>query len=119
LLLDEPTNHLDLMSLMWFRNYLKNYPGAILMISHDRDFMDELVQNVYEIEESKLIPYQGNYSDYLRKREENYERAISAWKNQQKEIERCRSSSTASAPWPPRPRRRRAASAARKDGQAR
>jgi ATP-binding cassette subfamily F protein 3 len=87
LLLDEPTNHLDLMSLMWFRNYLKNYPGAILMISHDRDFMDELVQNVYEIEESRLIPYQGNYSDYLQKREENWERAMQAWKNQQKEIE--------------------------------
>jgi ATP-binding cassette subfamily F protein 3 len=72
---------------MWFRNYLKNYPGAILMISHDRDFMDELVQNVYEIEESKLIEYQGNYSDYLRQREENYERAMVTWKNQQKEIE--------------------------------
>jgi ATP-binding cassette subfamily F protein 3 len=87
LLLDEPTNHLDLMSLMWFRNYLKNYPGAILMISHDRDFMDELVENVYEIEESKLITYSGNYSDYLRLREENWERANQAWKNQQKEIE--------------------------------
>jgi ATP-binding cassette subfamily F protein 3 len=57
------------------------------MISHDRDFMDELVQNVYEIEESKLIEYQGNYSDYLRQREENYERAMVTWKNQQKEIE--------------------------------
>jgi ATP-binding cassette subfamily F protein 3 len=87
LLLDEPTNHLDLLSLMWFRNYLKNYPGAILMISHDRDFMDELVQNVYEIEESKLIAYKGNYSDYLKQREENWERAMQAYKNQQKEIE--------------------------------
>jgi ATP-binding cassette subfamily F protein 3 len=87
LLLDEPTNHLDLLSLMWFRNYLKNYPGAILMISHDRDFMDELVQNVYEIEDSKLISYSGNYSEYLRLREENWERAYQAWKNQQKEIE--------------------------------
>lgn len=87
LLLDEPTNHLDLLSLMWFRNYLKNYPGALLIISHDRDFMDELVQQVYEIEESKLISYQGNYSDYLKQREENYERAMQAYKNQQKEIE--------------------------------
>ncbi|HEY1052938.1 MAG TPA: ABC-F family ATP-binding cassette domain-containing protein, partial [Prosthecobacter sp.] len=87
LLLDEPTNHLDLSALWWFRNYLKNYPGAILMISHDRDFMDELVQSVFEIEESKLISYQGNYSDYLKQREENWERANQAWKNQQKEIE--------------------------------
>lgn len=87
LLLDEPTNHLDLLSLMWFRNYLKNYPGALLIISHDRDFMDELVQQVYEIEESKLQSYQGNYSDYLKQREENYERAMQSYKNQQKEIE--------------------------------
>jgi ATP-binding cassette subfamily F protein 3 len=87
LLLDEPTNHLDLLSLMWFRNYLKNYPGALLIISHDRDFMDELVQSVYEIEESRLIAYQGNYSDYLKQREENWERANQAFKNQQKEIE--------------------------------
>jgi ATP-binding cassette subfamily F protein 3 len=87
LLLDEPTNHLDLLSLMWFRNYLKNYPGALLIISHDRDFMDELVQSVYEIEESRLIAYQGNYSDYLKQREENWERANQAYKNQQKEIE--------------------------------
>lgn len=87
LLLDEPTNHLDLLSLMWFRNYLKNYSGALLIISHDRDFMDELVQSVYEIEESRLIAYQGNYSDYLKQREENWERANQAYKNQQKEIE--------------------------------
>ena len=87
LLLDEPTNHLDLVALMWFRDYLKHYPGAILMISHDRDFMDELVQNVYEIEESKLISYQGNFSSYLEQREENWKRAMQAYKNQRKEID--------------------------------
>ena len=87
LLLDEPTNHLDLMSLLWFRNYLKNYSGAILMISHDRDFMDELIETVYEIDESRLLNYQGNYSDYQRLKEENYETALRAYKNQQKEIE--------------------------------
>ncbi|MDZ4289128.1 MAG: ABC-F family ATP-binding cassette domain-containing protein [Prosthecobacter sp.] len=87
LLLDEPTNHLDLLSLMWFRNYLKNYPGAILLISHDRDFMDELIETVYEIEDSKLIQYQGNYSTYLKQKEENWERAMKAYKNQQREIE--------------------------------
>lgn len=87
LLLDEPTNHLDLMSLMWFRNYLKHYPGAIVLISHDRDFMDELIESVYEVDDGKLTPYTGNYSDYLRQREENHERAMTAWKNQQREIE--------------------------------
>ena len=87
LLLDEPTNHLDLLSLLWFRQYLKNYPGAVLMISHDRDFMDVLVQTVYEIDESKLICYQGNYTDFLKQKEENYERALQSFKNQQKEIE--------------------------------
>ncbi len=87
LLLDEPTNHLDLLSLLWFRDYLKHYSGAILMISHDRDFMDELIETVYEIDESKLIRYTGNYSSYLTQKEANYERALQAFKNQQKEIE--------------------------------
>ncbi len=87
LLLDEPTNHLDLMSLLWFRQYLKNYPGAILVISHDRDFMDEIVQTVYEIDESKLLRWTGNYSTYLTQKEAAYERAVLAYRLQQKEIE--------------------------------
>jgi len=87
LLLDEPTNHLDLLSLMWFRNYLKQYPGAILLISHDRDFMDELIESVYEIDEAKLTFYKGNYSAHLKQREEAYERAVSSYRNQQKEID--------------------------------
>jgi ATP-binding cassette subfamily F protein 3 len=87
LLLDEPTNHLDLLSLLWFREYLKGYSGAILMISHDRDFMDQLVETVYEIEEGKFTQYSGNYSQYLQQREENHERATTAYRNQQKEIE--------------------------------
>jgi ATP-binding cassette subfamily F protein 3 len=87
LMLDEPTNHLDLISLLWLQNYLKNYSGALLMISHDRQFMDELVQTVYDIDDQKLIPYTGNYSDFVRQREENYERQAAAYKNQQKEID--------------------------------
>src|SRR5688500_11624864 len=86
LLLDEPTNHLDLMALLWLQNYLKNYSGAVLLISHDRQFMDELVTQVHEISEKKLIAYTGNYSDYLRQREERYDRQLAAYKNQQKEI---------------------------------
>jgi ATP-binding cassette, subfamily F, member 3 len=86
LLLDEPTNHLDLLSLLWLQNYLKNYSGALLLISHDRQFMDEVITQVHEISEKKLIAYTGNYSDYLEQREQRYEQQLSAWKNQQKEI---------------------------------
>jgi ATP-binding cassette subfamily F protein 3 len=86
LLLDEPTNHLDLLSLLWLQNYLKNYSGALLLISHDRQFMDEVVTQVHEISERKLIDYTGNYTDYLRQREERYEQQLSAYNNQQKEI---------------------------------
>lgn len=86
LLLDEPTNHLDLLSLLWLQNYLKTYSGAVLLISHDRQFMDEIVEKVYEISERKLISYTGNYTDYLSQREANYENRMAAYKNQQKEI---------------------------------
>jgi len=86
LLLDEPTNHLDLLSLLWLQDYLKNYSGALLLISHDRQFMDEVVSQVHEISEKKLIAYTGNYEDYIRQRDERYERQLAAYKNQQKEI---------------------------------
>jgi len=87
LLLDEPTNHLDLLALLWLQNYLKNYSGAVLLISHDRQFMDEVVTQVHEISERKLVAYTGNYTDYLRQREERYEQHLAAYKNQQKEIQ--------------------------------
>jgi len=87
LLLDEPTNHLDLLALLWLQNYLKNYSGAVLLISHDRQFIDEVVTRVHEISERKLIDYSGNYSGYLRQREERYEQQLAAYKNQQKEIQ--------------------------------
>jgi ATP-binding cassette subfamily F protein 3 len=90
LLLDEPTNHLDLLSLLWLQEYLKTYSGAILMISHDRQFMDEIVESVHEIAEQKLTGYTGNYSDFLRQREERYEQQNTAYKNQQKEIANLR-----------------------------
>ncbi len=87
LLLDEPTNHLDLLSLLWLQKYLRNYSGALLLISHDRQFMDEIVTEVYDINEKKLIAYTGNYTDFLRQREERYEQQLAAHKNQQKEIQ--------------------------------
>jgi len=87
LLLDEPTNHLDLLSLIWLQSYLKTYSGAVLLISHDREFMDEIIETVYEISEQRLISYKGNYSSYLEQREANYEHQLAAYKNQQKEIQ--------------------------------
>jgi ATP-binding cassette subfamily F protein 3 len=86
LMLDEPTNHLDLVSLLWLQNYLKTYSGAVLLISHDRQFMDEIIENVFEISERRLLEWKGNYSAYLEQREAAYERQSAAYKNQQKEI---------------------------------
>ena len=88
LMLDEPTNHLDLEALLWFQEYLKNYPGAILVISHDREFLNQLVGSVVEIRQCRLIRYRGNYDQYLVQREAQEEQLLAAYKNQQREIAR-------------------------------
>jgi ATP-binding cassette, subfamily F, member 3 len=88
LILDEPTNHLDLESLQWFQAYLKNYPGAILMISHDREFLNILADSILEIRHSRVFRYRGNYDDYLAQREAQEAQQLAAFKNQQKEIAR-------------------------------
>ena len=88
LLLDEPTNHLDLEALLWFQGYLMNYPGAILLISHDREFLNEIVGCIVEIHQGKLMRYQGNYESYLEQRQARLEQMESAYKNQQREINR-------------------------------
>ena len=87
LLLDEPTNHLDLGALQWFQEYLKHYPGAILVISHDREFINQLVGSIIEIRQSQIFRYRGNYDDYLLQREANDVQLLAAYKNQQKKIE--------------------------------
>ncbi|MGB0292295.1 MAG: ABC-F family ATP-binding cassette domain-containing protein [Luteolibacter sp.] len=88
LMLDEPTNHLDLLSLLWLQRYLINYSGAILMISHDRDFMDAMIETVIEIDPdaAQLISYNGDYSSYLEQRDKTYEQKVQAYRAQQKEI---------------------------------
>jgi ATP-binding cassette subfamily F protein 3 len=86
LLLDEPTNHLDLESLVWFQSYLKSYPGAILMISHDREFLNALVGSIVEIAQAKLIRYRGNWDSYVEQKAAREEQQLAAYKNQQKEI---------------------------------
>jgi ATP-binding cassette subfamily F protein 3 len=86
LLLDEPTNHLDLESLQWFQEYLKSYPGGIVMISHDREFLNHLVGSTVEIAHSKLIRYRGNWDNYVEQKAAREEQQLAAYKNQQKEI---------------------------------
>ena len=86
LLLDEPTNHLDLESLLWFQDYLTGYPGAILLISHDRVFLNALCDSILEIAHSKVTRYRGNYDDYLREKAAREEQLLAAYENQQREI---------------------------------
>ena len=86
LLLDEPTNHLDLESLQWFQEYLRSYPGAIVMISHDREFLNQLVGSIVEIAHSKLVPYRGDWDSYIEQKAAREEQQLAAYKNQQKEI---------------------------------
>jgi ATP-binding cassette subfamily F protein 3 len=86
LMLDEPTNHLDLEALLWFQDYLKAYPGAILVISHDREFLNSLVGSVVEIRQSKLMRYRGNYDEFLVQREAAEQQLLAAYKSQQREI---------------------------------
>jgi ATP-binding cassette, subfamily F, member 3 len=87
-LLDEPTNHLDLEALLWFQEYLKSYPGAILVISHDREFLNQLVGSIVEIRQSRLIRYRGGYDDYLEQREAQEHQLLAAYKHQEREIAR-------------------------------
>ena len=86
LMLDEPTNHLDLEALLWFQDYLQNYPGAILVISHDREFLNRLIGSIVEIRQSKLLRYRGTYDEYLEQRAAYEEQMLAAYKNQQREI---------------------------------
>ena len=88
LMLDEPANHLDLESLQWFQEYLRHYPGAILFISHDRDFLNQLAGQIWELRQRKVFRYRGNYDDYLAQREAAEVQQWAAYKNQQREIAR-------------------------------
>jgi ATP-binding cassette, subfamily F, member 3 len=87
LMLDEPTNHLDLDALMWFQEFLKSYPGAILLISHDREFLNQLVGSIVEIRQRRLVRYRGNYDEYLVQRDAQDEQLLAAYKTQQKKIQ--------------------------------
>ena len=86
LLLDEPTNHLDLQSVGWLQNYLREYTGAIVLVSHDRAFLNAIVRKIIEFDRGKLLHYQGDYEAYLGQRTARREQQLAAFKNQQREI---------------------------------
>jgi ATP-binding cassette subfamily F protein 3 len=88
LLLDEPTNHLDLSTIEWLENYLRKYPRAVVLVSHDRYFLDSITEVIYEIEYSKMSKYTGNYTSYLTQKKADLIKQQSAFSRQQKEIDR-------------------------------
>ena len=86
LILDEPTNHLDFETLMWLEDYLKGYKGAIIIVSHDRYFLNKVCTRICEIEQGRLTSYRGDYSSYLVQKQMNSERQLKEYEAQQKEI---------------------------------
>ncbi|MFZ4462928.1 MAG: ABC-F family ATP-binding cassette domain-containing protein [Bacteroidales bacterium] len=86
LILDEPTNHLDIEAIQWLEGYLQNYYGAVMMVSHDRAFLDNVTKRTIEISFSRIYDYKGSYSEYVRMREERIESQTAAFNNQQREI---------------------------------
>ena len=88
LLLDEPTNHLDVSTIEWLEGYLKNYPRAVVIVSHDRMFLNKIVNKVYEIEYGSITKYTGNYTDFERQKRVNYEKQLKDYEYQQAEIKR-------------------------------
>lgn len=86
LMLDEPTNHLDLPSIQWVENYLRNYPGAVIVVSHDRQFLDNVISKTIEVTNLQLVTYEGNYSYYLKEKEMREEIQQNAYENQQQKI---------------------------------
>lgn len=88
LLLDEPTNHLDISTIEWLEQYLKNYPKSVVIVSHDRMFLDKIVSKIYEIEYGEITQYSGNYTFYEAQKKINYEKQLKDYEYQQKEIKR-------------------------------
>lgn len=88
LILDEPTNHLDLRSMQWLEGYLKSYPGAVIVVTHDRYFLDSVVDTIYEIERCRAKKYPGNYTKYLEQKKSDYDVQMKDYELQQKEIKR-------------------------------
>ncbi|MDD7795290.1 ribosomal protection-like ABC-F family protein [Clostridium sp. 'White wine YQ'] len=92
LLLDEPTNHLDMESLEWLEGYIKQYSGTIIIVSHDRYFLDKVATSIVELEDNKSTAYQGNYSAYVKKKDEDLLLQYQAYSDQQKKIDQMEKS---------------------------
>jgi len=90
LILDEPTNNLDIETIEWLEGYLKKYKGAIIIVSHDRMFIDNIANIIYDIEYGRTTRYVGNYEHYEREKQLNYEKMLYDYEFQQKEIKRLR-----------------------------
>ncbi|SDJ78121.1 ABC-F family ATP-binding cassette domain-containing protein [Salimicrobium halophilum] len=88
LILDEPTNHLDIDTLTWLEGYLQSYPGAVVIVSHDRYFLDKIVNTVYEVAMQRVKKYTGNYSTYLKQKEADFEQEMKQYEKQQSEIKK-------------------------------
>jgi len=88
LMLDEPTNHLDLETLLWFQDYLRSYPGGLLLISHDREFLNRLCTHIAELRQSRIFRYTGNYDEYVEQRAAAEVTMVATAKAQQREIDR-------------------------------
>ena len=86
MLLDEPTNHLDMNSVEWLENYLLNYRGAVLVVAHDRYFLNKVVSKVVEIDQGRVFSFSGDYNDYSEKKKKVRQAELSAWRNQQDQI---------------------------------
>ena len=87
LLLDEPTNHLDIQSIEWIENYLNNFNGTVVLVSHDKYLLDRMVDTIAELENGKIKEYKGNYSHYIVEKEEQRQIQLSTFKNQQKKVQ--------------------------------
>ena len=88
LILDEPTNHLDIGTLKWLEQYLKSYQGTIVLVSHDRYFLNEIVSRIFDISGGSLVAYEENYEVYAKKKRADRDARVAQYKKQQKEIEK-------------------------------
>ena len=90
LILDEPTNHLDIEAVEWLETFLKEYAGAVILVSHDRTFLDAVVDTIADLDNGKLTLYRGNYTQFRQQKQERLDRQHEQWKQQQKEIDRLK-----------------------------
>lgn len=99
LLLDEPTNHLDVEACEWLEEYLNSFKGTVVVISHDRYFLDRVVTRIIEIELGKAVFYKGNYSDYVKLREERYQQQLASYEQEQRKIQQLESAAKRMHDW--------------------